>query len=104
MTRIADLGKRPGCAWIRSTMFFRKASNKSTFEVSGWPSTNPLGLTKDTEGKLSLATSEKKSTTSLVCSARAVGFDMIDLAYCIGLQTPQNAFGRPATASLKPPP
>ena len=52
--KIAVSLHRDGLACTASTIFFVKPSNRSSLEEAGWPSTSPLGLTKETAGKRSV--------------------------------------------------
>ena len=53
-------------ACTASTIFSMKPSNKFSFEEDGWPSTKPLGLTKETAGKCCGAMSLYRSSVSLM--------------------------------------
>src|SRR5580698_4622716 len=92
---IAVSAHRVGLACTASTIFFTKPSNRSSFEEDGWPSTKPLGLTKDTEGNVPLVISAYRFTVSWICAATCAGFAMMDVSYWNGLQMLQysSAFG-----------
>src|SRR5271154_828249 len=72
-----------------STIFFTKPSNRSSFDEDGWPSTKPLGLTKETAGSLPFVMSEYRFTVSWMCAAICAGFAMIEVSYWNGLQMGQ---------------
>src|ERR1700721_592800 len=88
-----------GEASTRSTIFFTKPSNRSSFEEDGWPSTKPLGLTKETAGNVPLVISAYRLTVSWICAATCAGFAMIEVSYWNGLQMLQYSF---AFAPLEP--
>src|ERR1700683_4907434 len=69
-----------------ATIFCTNPSNKSSFEEDGWPSTKPLGLTKETAGSVPLAISVYRFTVSWICAATCAGFDMMEVSYWNGLQ------------------
>src|ERR1700744_1967291 len=69
-----------------STIFFTNPSNRSSFEEDGWPSTNPLGLTKDTAGSVPPLISEYRLVVSWICAATCSGFAMMEVSYWNGLQ------------------
>src|SRR5271154_3284412 len=80
---------RVGLAFTASTIFFTKPSNKLSFDEDGWPSTKPLGLTKETAGSLPFVMSEYRFTVSWMCAAICAGFAMIEVSYWNGLQMGQ---------------
>src|ERR1700722_3928515 len=69
-----------------STIFFTNPSNRSSFEEDGWPSTYPLGLTKESAGGLPLLISAYRFTVSFICAATFAGFDMMEVSNWNGLQ------------------
>src|SRR5580704_6714374 len=75
-----------GDASTWSTIFLTKPSNRSSFEEDGWPSTKPLGLTKETAGSVPFAISAYRFTVSWICAATWAGFAMMDVSYWNGLQ------------------
>src|ERR1700722_12281568 len=78
-----------------STIFFTKPSNRCSFDEGGWPSTKPLGLTKETAGNVPLVISAYRFTVSWICAATCAGFAMMEVSYWNGLQMLQysSAFG-----------
>src|ERR1700677_3025613 len=78
-----------GLALTASTIFFVKPSNRSSFEEDGWPSTKPLGLTKDTAGSVPAAMSAYRFVVSWMCAVRTAALVMMDVSYWNGLQMVQ---------------
>src|SRR5262249_32785118 len=81
----------------RSRIFLIMASNRLTFELAGWPSSSPSGLTNDTAGSVLLDIAVNRSVTSLMCAARWAGSPIIDVTYWNGLQIWQ--YARPTASS-----
>src|SRR5580704_11850290 len=75
-----------GLASSASSTCCTYASKRSILEEDGWPSSNPSGLPKETDGRVLPWMSASRSTVSLICAARCAGLPMIDVAYWKGLQ------------------
>src|ERR1700690_906787 len=84
--KIAVSAQRVGLACTASTIFFVKPSNRSSFDEDGWPSTRPLGLTKETAGGGPFAMSAYRLAVSWMWAVRIAAFAMIDVSYWNGLQ------------------
>ena len=69
-----------------STIFLVKPSNRSSFEDAGWPSTSPLGLTKETAGRVPFLMSAYRLAVSWMCAVRTAALAMIEVSYWKGLQ------------------
>ena len=87
--KIAVSFQSSGLALTASTIFFEKPSKRSSFDEAGWPSTRPLGLTKETAGKVPLAMSAYRFVVSWICALRIAGLAMIEVSYWNGLQMVQ---------------
>src|SRR5262249_34053817 len=80
-----------GFASSRSRMFLREASDGSSLDDCGWPSSRPSGFANDTAGSVPASMSASRSWVSLMCAARCTGSPMIDFEYWNGLQIWQYA-------------
>src|SRR5581483_9536067 len=84
--KIAVSFQSSGLAWTASTIFFVNPSKRFSFEDDGWPSTSPLGFTKETAGSVPFWISLYKFAVSWMCALRTVASDIINVSYWNGLQ------------------
>src|ERR1700722_20225001 len=72
--------------WTASTIFLVNPSNRLSLEEAGWPSTNPLGLTTETAGRVPFWISLYRFAVSWMWAVRMLALPMMEVSYWNGLQ------------------